>query len=178
MQELIKFKLLIKKDPIIQLKASELSIIDLFKDLLNEIKGFKYQIILNILLSKVKSSDSIKYSPVYFNSTTKIVINSNKFGLHQSFQEILYKIDNWINEGSGWIIEEMHNQYLNVSVYSPLIGSAYIELPNELKHPKKGWLTFKMVIINVFYSVMLDIKILLIKIHKEKQKKIKNLLIN
>ena len=85
MQELIKFKLLIKKDPIIQLKASELSIIDLFKDLLNEIKGFKYQIILNILLSKVKSSDSIEYSPVYFNSTTKTVINSNKFGLHQSF---------------------------------------------------------------------------------------------
>ena len=47
-------------------------------------------------------------------------------------------VQNWINEGSGWIIEEIYNQYLNVSSYSPLIESTYIELPNELKHPKKG----------------------------------------
>ena len=83
----------------------------MFKDLLNEIKGFKYHITLSILLSKVRSDGNIEYSPVYFNSTTKTVINSDKFGLDQSFQEILYRIDNWINEGSGWIIEEIHNQY-------------------------------------------------------------------
>ena len=66
------------------------------------------------------------------------MINSDKFGLDQSFQEIWYIIDNWIDEGSGWIIEEIHNQYLNVSGCSPLIGNTYIELPNELKHSKKG----------------------------------------
>ena len=27
--------------------------------------------------------------------------------LNKSFQEILYRIDNWINEGSGWIIESI-----------------------------------------------------------------------
>ena len=109
----------------------------MFKYLLNEIKGFKYQITLIILLSKVRSDGNIEYSPVYFNATTKTVINSGKFGLDQSFQEILYRIDNWINERSDWIIEEIHNQYLNVSAYNPLIGSTYIELPNELKHSKK-----------------------------------------
>ena len=51
------------------------------------------------------------------------MINSDKFGLDQSFQEILYRIDNWINEGSGWVIEEILNQYLNVSSYKPLIGN-------------------------------------------------------
>ena len=66
------------------------------------------------------------------------MINSDKFGLDKLFQEILYRIDNWINEGSGWIIEEIHNQYLNVSLYSPLIGTTNIELPNELKHSRKG----------------------------------------
>ena len=66
------------------------------------------------------------------------MINSDKFGLDQSFQEILYRIDNWINEGSGWITEKTHNQYLNISAYSPLIGNKYIELPNELKHSKTG----------------------------------------
>ena len=100
-------------------------------------KGFKYQITLAVLLSKIKTSKSIEYSPVCFNSTTKTVIN-NKYGLDKSFQEILYRFNNWINEGSGWIIEEIGNQYLNVSAYSPLIGSTYIKLPNELKDSRKG----------------------------------------
>ena len=33
-----------KKDPLVQLEVSKSSIEDLLKDLLNEIKGFKYQI--------------------------------------------------------------------------------------------------------------------------------------
>ena len=126
-----------KRDPLLQLEASKQSIIDLLKDLLNEIKGFKYQITVTVLLSKIKSDGSIEYSPVYFNSTTKTVIN-NKYSLDQSFQEILYRIDNWINQGSGWIIDKIHNQYLNINSYSPLIGNTYIEFPNELKHSKKG----------------------------------------
>ena len=34
----------------------------------------------------------------------KTVIN-HKFSLKNAFQEILYMIDNWINEGSVWIVE-------------------------------------------------------------------------
>ena len=109
-----KVEIIDKKDPLVQLQTSKLSIEDLFKDLLNEIKGFKYQITVAILLSKLKvdrsieySPDrSIEYSPVYFNSTTKTVINS-AFNLDKSFQEILRRIDNWVNEGSGWIVESI-----------------------------------------------------------------------
>ena len=43
------------KDPLIQLEASKSSIKDLLKDLLNERKGFKYQIKVKVLLSKHKS---------------------------------------------------------------------------------------------------------------------------
>ena len=109
-----KVEIVDKKDPLVQLQTSKLSIEDLFKDLLNEIKGFKYQITVAILLSKLKvdrsieySPDrSIEYSPVYFNSTTETVINS-AFNLDKSFQEILRRIDNWVNEGSGWIVESI-----------------------------------------------------------------------
>ena len=74
-----------KKDPLVQLRASKLSIEDLFKELLNQIKGFKYQITIAILLSKLKVDRSIKYSPVHFNSTTKTVINS-EFNLDKHFK--------------------------------------------------------------------------------------------
>ena len=133
-----KVEIVNKKNPLVQLEVSKSSIEDLFKDLLNEIKGFKYQITLAVLLSKIKTEWSIEYSPVYFNSTTKTVINSDEFGLDQSFCEILYRIDNWVNQGSGWIVESIEGFYLNVSSYSPLIGSTYIELPDELKNSRKG----------------------------------------
>ena len=100
----IQVEIIEKKDPIKQLEASKSSIKDLFSDLLFETKGFKYQITLNVMLKKQKSNGEIEFRPVYFNSTTKAVIN-HKFSLENTFQEILYKINNWINEDSGWIVE-------------------------------------------------------------------------
>ena len=132
-----KIEIADKRDVIIQLKASQLSIKHLFKELLNELKGFKYQTTLGILLSKIKTNSEIEYSPVYFNSTTKTVINDN-YELDQAFQEIIYRLDNRITHGSGWVAEEMHNQYLNISAYNPLIGSTYIKLSVKLQHTMKG----------------------------------------
>ena len=43
-----KVELVEKKDPLIQLEASKSSIKDLFNDLLDETKGFKYQITLKV----------------------------------------------------------------------------------------------------------------------------------
>ena len=56
-----------RKDPICQLKASKSSIENLFSDLLNETKGFKYQITLKVSLKKYKLSGEIEFGPVYFN---------------------------------------------------------------------------------------------------------------
>ena len=49
-----KVEIVERKDPIIQLEASKSSIKDLFNDLLNETKGFKYQITVKVLLKKYK----------------------------------------------------------------------------------------------------------------------------
>ena len=130
------YKIVDNKDPLVQLEASKSSIKDLFKDLLIEMKSFKYQITMTVLLSKDKNDGYTEYSPVYFNSATKTVINS-EFGLEKLFQEVFYRIDNWINEVSGWIVESVDGEYVNISTYSPLGGSTYIELPDELKNLKK-----------------------------------------
>ena len=94
------------------------------------------------MLSKAKVNGSIEYSPVYFNSTTNTVVNS-EFSLDKLFQEISCKIDNWINEGSCWIVESIDGEYVNISAYSPLVGSTYIELPDELKNSMKGVISIK-----------------------------------
>ena len=69
-----KVEIVDHRDPLVQLEASKSSIRDLFKDLLNEMKGFKYQITETALLSKLKNDKSIEYSSIYFNSTAKAVI--------------------------------------------------------------------------------------------------------
>ena len=49
-----KVQIVERKDPILQLEASKLSIRDLFSDLLNETKSFKYQITVEVLLKKIQ----------------------------------------------------------------------------------------------------------------------------
>ena len=103
---------------------------------------FRYQIAVAVFLTKAKINRSIEYSPVYFNSATKTVINF-EFNFEKSFQEILYRIDSWINEGSGWIVESIDGEYVNISAYIPLVGRTYVELHDELKNSMKGLLNIK-----------------------------------
>ena len=98
---------------------------------------------------------------LHFNSMAKTVIN-HRFKLQSSFQDILYLIDVWI--GSGWNFESVESQYINISTYRPLSGISYMDLPAELRSPKKDQ---KKKIKNTFYGVMLDTLILQKNIQKE-----------
>ena len=75
-------------------------------------------------------------------------------------------IDVWINEGSGWIVESIESQYINISTYWPLSGSSYISLHEQLKNPRK-------VLINIKNK---DKKLVVLDIQKELQKLIISLL--
>ena len=79
-----KLEITEKKDPIPQLEASKSSIKNLFSSLLNETKGFKYRITVKGLLKKYKFNGETEFAPVYFNSTTKAIIN-HRFSLENAF---------------------------------------------------------------------------------------------
>ena len=59
-----KVKIIEKKDPIKQLEASKSKIKDLLSDLLNETKGFKYQITLKVTLKKYELNGEIEFKLV------------------------------------------------------------------------------------------------------------------
>ena len=65
----------------------------------------------------------------------------------------MYRIDNWINEGSGRIIESIDAEYINISVSSPLSPSSSTELLNELKNSMKGLIRIKNNDSNVSFGV-------------------------
>ena len=60
-----------------------------------------------------------------------------RFSHDKFFQETLHMIDNWINKGSGWIVESIQSKYISISTYRPLSGVSYVKLPAELRSPKK-----------------------------------------
>ena len=137
-----KVQIMEEKDPIVQLEARKSSIKELFSDLLNEKKGFKYQITVKVLLKKYKLNGEIESAPFYFDSVTKAVIN-HRFRLENTFPEILCMIDVWINDGSGWIVESIESQYITFSTCRPLSGSSYVNLPVESRSPRKGLINIK-----------------------------------
>ena len=81
----------------------------------------------------------------FFNGKAKIITKANDIEpeLSMSRQEILNAIDKWVSEGSGWVIDRIDSHYINVTLYKPLNGSSYIELPTELRNPKKRLISVK-----------------------------------
>ena len=52
-------------------------------------------------------------------------------------------IDVRINNGSGWNVESIESQYINISTYRPLAENSYMDVPVELKSPRKELINIK-----------------------------------
>ena len=133
-----------KKDPLLQLQKSRRAVEYLFNNLLVQTKGFKFVQTLQVKFVKYSNDKKIQKNG-YFNSTTDLIINETdiKLAIQASQQQILNKIAQWISEGSGWTIQSIENHYINIVNYSPLKGSSYIKLPQELRNSAKGLINMK-----------------------------------
>ena len=120
------------------------------EDLLKTMKGFKFIETLEVTFEKdtidSKTGKRISiYKTAFFNCKAKTItkVDDIEPELNMSRQEILNVIDKWVSEGSGWVIDRIDNHYINVTLYKPLNGSSYMELPTELRNPKKGLINIK-----------------------------------
>ena len=120
------------------------------ENLLKDMKGFKFIETLEVTFEKdtidSKTGKRVSiYKTAFFNGKAKTITKANdiEHELSMSRQEILNVIDKWVSEGSGWVIDRIDSHYVNVTTYTPLHGSSYIELPTELKSPKKGLMNIR-----------------------------------
>ena len=120
------------------------------EDILKDMKGFKFIETLEVTFekdtinSKTGKCSSI-YKTAFFNSKAKIVtkVDDIEPELNMSRQEVMNAIDKWVSEGSGWVINRIDSHYINITLYKPLNGSSYIQLPTELSNSKKGLINMK-----------------------------------
>ena len=118
--------------------------------LLKTMKGFKFIETLEVTFEKdtidSKTGNRVSiYKTAFFNGKAKTItkVDDLEPELNMSRQEILNTIDKWVSEGSGWVIDRIDSHYLNVTLYKPLNGSSYIELPTDLRNTKKGLINIK-----------------------------------
>ena len=133
-----------RQDPLIQLQKTRSVIKNNLSKVLNEMKGLKFNETLKITFEKQKGDELIE-KEAYFNAEPQIVTNEIEIAelLQITQQQILNKIQQWISEGSAWIIKSIDGHFINVAKYRPLRGSSYIPLPKELRHPAKGIINIK-----------------------------------
>ena len=56
--------------------------------------------------------------------------------LNQFIDQVKGDIEAWSQQGSGWVIDEILEAYINVAQYRPLRGGSYMDLPKKLKNKK------------------------------------------
>ena len=133
-----------RQDPLIQLQNTRSVIKNNLLKVLNEMKGLKFNETLKITFEKQKGDELIE-KEAYFNAKPQRVTNEEEIAnlLQITQQQIVNMIQQWISEGSAWIIKSVDGHFINVVKYRPLRGSSYIPLPKELQNPAKGIINIK-----------------------------------
>ena len=81
------------------------SIKDLFKDLLEEKRGFKYIIVAEITLKRWNNAiNTYDIERIYIRSHAETVTNE-RFNLQESHEILKNILDIWTGFGSGWIVD-------------------------------------------------------------------------
>ena len=123
--------------------SAKSSIIDLFSDLLEEKRGFKYILSATITLKRWNNAiNRYDIETIYINSEA-VTVTNQRFNLSTSYEKLKNILDIWTGQGSGWIVNKIEDIHIKICNYDPLSGSSYIPLPPELNNPKKGLINIK-----------------------------------
>ena len=138
------------------------SINDFLRDLLEEKRGFKYNLLAAITLKRWNNAINMyDIQKIYIRSDAMTVTNQ-RFNLNAAYEKLNILLDIWDGPGSARVVDKNEDIYIIVSSYDPLVGSSYFPLPLELRNPMKGLINLKNKDI-VLNGVMLDFLILKIK---------------
>ena len=77
-----------------------------------------------------------------------IVINPHNIDtldnvFNQFVDQVRGEIEAWSEKGSGWVIDEILEAFINVARYNPLRGGTYMPLPEKTEKQKRPFSTYK-----------------------------------
>ena len=86
-----------------------------------------------IELKKIERDDATQYSTFYSSSETETIVNESDIDdvCESIYITIISNIQKSLAKSSGWIIDLIFNDTINISKYNLLAGSSYIKLSKE-----------------------------------------------
>ena len=108
---------------------AEGSINKLFRDLLREKRGFKYNLVAITTLKRWNNAINSYDIETIHIKTRAITVSNQRLNLNSAYAELKHRLDIWAGLGSGWIIGKIEDINTDIANYDPLAGSSYIPLP-------------------------------------------------
>ena len=73
----------------------------------------------------------------YFNQMQPAILNEHNMDtlnhlLNEFIDHVKGEIEAWSQRGSGWVLDEILEAFINVAQYQPLRGGSYMPLPKKL----------------------------------------------
>ena len=114
--------------------------IDICQQEVDDLKSVKIHFTLNVRFHNNRN-DQLEYMDHYFNRMNPIILNENNIGrlnkfLNQFVDEVRGEIEAWSQRGSGWVVDEILEAFINVARYQPLRAGTYMPLPKGLGNKK------------------------------------------
>ena len=93
--------------------------------------GLKFYLGAQVKMLKQINCNTID---VYFSTSATILLKSSNIpeSVQHHINMLVDKIDNYIRNGSGWIVDNVNHLSIMSTKYHPMRGSSYIELPKEI----------------------------------------------
>ena len=114
--------------------------IDICQQEVDDLKSAKIQFVLNVRFH-IDRNGRIERMDHYFNKMQPIILNEDNINglnnfLNQFVDEVKGEIEYWSEKGSGWVVDEILDAFINVARYQPLRGGTYMPLSEKLKNKK------------------------------------------
>ena len=113
---------------------------DVCREEVKELRSVKIQ--FGVLVSfNINRNGEVERMEHYFNRMQPIVMNQHNINtlnhmLNRFVDEVRGEIEAWSQRGSGWVVDEILEAFINVAQYQPLNGGSYMLLPEKLKSKK------------------------------------------
>ena len=108
----------------------------------NEVRTLKsVKIQFSLVSFSWNRGEEVEQMEHYFHRMQPAILNEHNMDtlnylLNQFIDEVKGDIEAWSQKGSGWVIDEILEAFINVAQYQPLRGGSYMQLPKKLQKKK------------------------------------------
>ena len=119
------------KDPILLFKEVKPIFEETLENDLHSLGSLKYSVGLEAVFVK---DQTFTDPPTRFYTMQRAIFN--EVDPSKEFSELIARIENFVQNGSGWILNTLKTLWLDVAKYEPIKGSSYLPLPDSLKNKR------------------------------------------